>query len=237
MDLSAQTLDDLATQCTQQLHRFKLVRDRDTSSCTEILRRAAHDQHTAAIEMLIRLSIPLVRTKCPLDLRDEIEDWLQEVLLLLSAKMLSRTSPYTVRPPPPDPFAAYRTFMIVTAHHFSLQVRLARQRQLATDSLDHLRDVAGYEPAQPTSSTAQVERMLVLERLLVLIREPLDREIFRLRFVRGLDPDETVVQLVQQGFPYVVKQDVFRSVERSIRVLSTLPEVREMFESAAGNDA
>ena len=221
------TLETLCTLCEQQLQRFQLRGERDTASCDEILRRAAtHDE--AALTSLVRVSEPLVRRSYRGRHRSLIDEWTQEVLLHIVIKLRNRVSPYVVNPPPPPPFVAYRGYLKITGRNLAYDQFRAEARSHEV-SLDHLQAKAGDVVANPRSEVAELETLMRFERLLELIRKPLDREIFRVRFALGLAPDETVETLTRQGF-VLTKDEVFRSVERSIRALSALSEVRALFE-------
>ena len=221
------TLETLCTLCEQQLQRFQLRGERDTASCDEILRRAAtHDE--AALTSLVRVSEPLVRRSYRGRHRNLVDEWTQEVLLHIVIKLQNRVSPYVVNPPPPPPFVAYRVYLKITGRNLAYDQFRAEARSHEV-SLDHLQAKAGDVVANPRSEVAELETLMRFERLLELIRKPLDREIFRVRFALGLAPDETVETLTRQGF-VLTKDEVFRSVERSIRALSALSEVRALFE-------
>jgi hypothetical protein len=221
------TLDALCDACEQQLLGFRLRGARDTASCDAILcRAAAHDD--PAISALVQVSAPLLRRHCPLRQRDGIDDWAQEVLLQIVVKMRNRENPYQVRPPPPRPFVAYQAYLKITGRNLAYD-QLRAEPDRAELSLEQVRAAPSDTIADPRSDLAELERLMRFEWLLERIRKPLDREIFRIRFGLHLAPDATVDLLVQQGQD-VTKQQVFRSVERTVRYLSTLPEVRDMFE-------
>ncbi|NNJ11525.1 sigma-70 family RNA polymerase sigma factor [Chloroflexales bacterium ZM16-3] len=219
-------LDALCADCEQQLQSFRLRSTRDTASCDAILRQAAsHDE--PAISTLIQISEPLVRRNCPLRQRDGIDDWAQDVLLQIVVKMRNRESPYVVKPPPPQPFVAYRAYLKITGRNLAYD-QLRAEPDRSEVSIDPDQAASGNEIADPHSDLAELERLMRFEWLLERIRKPLDREIFRMRFGLHLAPDATVELLGQQGQD-VTKQQVFRSVERTIRYLSTLPEMRDLF--------
>lgn len=227
MSLEPTALEALCAACEQQLQRFRLRGEPDTASCDEILGRAAtHDD--PAIAALVQVSEPLVRRHCPLRRREQIDDWVQEVLLQIVLKMRNRASPYRIKPPPPRPFVAYQAYLKVTGRNLAYDRLRAESRQSEL-SIDHIQAESGDGIADPRSDIAELEKLMQFEGLLEQIRKPLDREIFRLRFGLHLSPDETVEALNAQG-QVLTKSQVFRSVERTIRYLSTLPEVRELFE-------
>ncbi len=227
MSLEPPTLESLCAACEQQLQRFRLRGERDTTSCDAILQRAsAHDD--PAITTLIQVSEPLTRRHCPLRRRDMIDDWVQDVLLQIVVKMRNRESPYVIKPAPPRPFVAYQAYLKITGRHLAYDQTRAESGSF-TVSIEQAQAESGDEIADPHSDTAELENLLRFEWLLERIGKPLDREIFRLRFGLDLSPDETVAALARQG-QMVTKSQVFRSVERSIRYLSTLPDVRDLFE-------
>ncbi len=227
MSLEPPTLDSLCAACEQQLQRFRLRGERDTTSCDAILQRAVtHDD--PAITALIQVSEPLVRRQYPLRQRDVIDDWIQDVLLQITVEMRNRESPYVINSPPPKPFVAYRAYLKITGRNLAYD-QIRAESGSFTVSIEQAQAESGDEIADPHSDIAELEKLLRFEWLLERIRKPVDREIFRLRFGLDLSPDETVEALRQQGWD-VAKSQVFRSVERSIRYLSTLPDVRDLFE-------
>lgn len=233
MSLEQIALEPLCATCQQQLQRFRLYREPDTSSCDEILRQAtAHSE--PAISCLCEVTFPLIRPRCPPVIRRVADDWAQDVLLLVMQKMRNRESPYRVNPPPPRPFVAYRSFVDVVGRRVAYNYA-ERERGMPQSSIDQIQAEGSSEPPDPRSDLAELYKRLRFERLLVLIPKPLDREIFRLRFAQDLGTDETVAALGRQGV-VTSKRDVQRSVERTIRYLSTLPEVRGLFEDDDGND-
>jgi hypothetical protein len=221
------TLESLCAACERQLLGFRLRGERDTASCDEILRQAAaHDD--PAISALIQVSEPLARRNCPLRRPALIDDWAQEVLLQIVVKMRNRASPYVIKPPPPRPFVSYQAYLKITGRNLAYDM-LRAEPDRSDLSLEQAQAASGDQIADPHSDLAELERLMRFERLLEYIRRPLDREIFRLRFDLHLSPDAAAEALGQQGLE-VTKQQVFRSVERSIRYLSTIPEVRGLFE-------
>jgi DNA-directed RNA polymerase specialized sigma24 family protein len=228
MTLEPTSLDTLCAACEQQLQRFRVRGERETTDCDQILRRAAtHDD--PAIAALVQVSEPLVRRRCPLRRREQIDDWTQDVLLQIVVKLRNRESPYVINPPPPRPFVAFQAYLRIAGRNQAYdQLRAAPGRTEL--SIDRIQAEVGDVIADPHSDIAELEKLMRFEWLLERIRKPVDREIFRMRFGLHLSPDEIVESLTRQG-QAVTKQLVFRSVERSIRYLSTLPEARDLFEA------
>jgi hypothetical protein len=191
----------------------------------ETLRRAA-DGDAEALQRLIELSLPLIRRKCPPDLRSWIDDIQQIVAYRLIRKFRSVTNPYRV-----STFAAYCSFVNRTTLNVSRNIwRYERRSQ----SLEELNATTGFDPAR-RSEADQVNARLRMERCLQLLYDPLAREVFRRRFFLQESVEETTLALRRQGMQVTTKH-VYRVAERSILHLSKLPEVREMFETAGVDD-
>lgn len=72
MTSDPRSLDVLLQECRGQIELFRRGRSRDSSACTEIVRRAAaHDE--AALATLLELSLPLMAKVCPQFARDQLE--------------------------------------------------------------------------------------------------------------------------------------------------------------------
>ncbi|MBX0331587.1 hypothetical protein K2Z83_28450, partial [Oscillochloris sp. ZM17-4] len=219
-------LESLCATCIQQLQRFQQDGVWDISSCDTILRQAAaHDEE--AIAMLIQISELLVRRYFPLRTPDLIDDWTQDVLLHITAKMRNRTNPYAIKPPPPSPFVAYQAYLKIAGRNIAYDQLRSEQSQPNVSIDEVTGDV--HEISDPHDDIGDLHRLLRFDRLLQLINEPLDREIFRLRFVLQVSVEETIEILTRKG-QVLAKSYIYRSVERTIHTLSMIPEVRELFE-------
>lgn len=221
--------------CRQQLQRYLTYgNDTDTTGCDPLIERSAqHDE--AALTCLLDLSQPLIAARCPQHLRHLLDDWAQDVLFIVAGKMRNRASPYTIKEPPPQPFVGYRAFLKVVCRRMSINYTRREQAQSGI-SLNQLQDQHGIELAHQRSELDELLKIMRLERLMALLPNALDRELFRQRFILGRSTAEAIEALAQTGVT-VAKKDVFVSVERSIRYLSKIPEVRELFEDADGNPA
>lgn len=232
MSLEQTSLDTLCTACQQQLQDFRKRGSADTASCDEILRRAAsYDE--SALDTLLQISKTLIERHCPVALRNQRDDWVQDILLHIAQKLRNRQSPYRIHPPPPQPFVAYQSFLKIVRQHITYNYSAFEQRQ--PNSLDALQTQVGDVIASVKSDIGELHKQMRFERLLALIPKPIDREIFRMRFQLHLSTDETVDALNATGYA-ITKKMVQRSVERTIRHLSTIPEVRELFEDEVGNE-
>ncbi len=223
--IGKRSLSQLRQECQAQLDQFRRTRDRDVASrsCDEILRRAVAGD-AAAFDALWDISIPLVRSHCPPELLVAIDDVQQLVAERLIRKFRSRTSPYRA-----DGFAAYRTYLNLTVKSVCLNMQ---QRDPACESLNRLHATRRLEPVEP-STIRSVERLLVLQRCMALLPDDLHREVFRRRIVLQEDVS-TIVTELQPLVPGLTTQDVYRLTERSIRLLRSMPEVREMLEIDGG---
>lgn len=225
-----QTLEELRAACEEQLRRYQKLQDPDTTACAEILRRAvAHNE--PALNVLLGITAAMMLPRCPRRLAHYGEDWSQDILTNVSIKLQNRRNPYVIKLPPPAPMAAYRAYVQMVARSVTYDYDRRAQRQQGV-SLDELHRLAGFEPADGRPATTEVHQRMRMDRLLELIAHPLDREIFRLRFVLQLKPEEIVTTLADQFFSGtpVTKERVSRSLERTIVSLSKIPEVRELFE-------
>lgn len=215
-------LAELVQDCQRQIERFRLGTSRDSSSCDEILRRAA-DQNQAALGSLIEVSLPLIAKRRPSALRHRVDDLQQIVSERLTRKFKNVESPFEA-----TSFAAYREYLNKTI--LSAAYDMGR-RERQTESLDTIGDTAVL--SRQVSEMDQVDKRMRLQRCMELLPNDRMRIVFRHRFVLEETTDETVASLRQQGLE-VTKVEVFRLVERGIVYLSKLPEVREMFEADGG---
>lgn len=224
--LRARSLDQLSQACQAQIDQFQRTRNRqgDSSSCDEILRRAAQGD-SAALETLLALSLPLIRRQCPPDLRQRMDDVQQLVAERLIRKFHNRESPYRA-----GSFAEYRTYLNCT---ITSVCRNMQERERSAESLEMLYATSGFEPAHP-DSTEEVIRHLLFARCETLLPDDRHREIFRRRIVRREDV-ATIVRDLQAVAPDMTTSDVYRIAEHCLVILKNLPEVRAMFESDGGN--
>lgn len=201
-------------QVAEHIHQEREVHPHD-----EILHRAAAGD-ADALDLLLELSLPLIRKQCPSALQNHVDDLQQIVAYRLIRKFRSPTRPYQA-----STFFAYRKFV----NQVTLNVAITMwHTEHQVQSLEELNEANGFEPAM-RSQVEQVDARLRLDRCLELLPDPLTREVFRLRFLLNASVEETMVILQQQG-QQIAKRDVYRIVERSILYLSKLPEVRDMFE-------
>ncbi|PDV98959.1 RNA polymerase sigma factor [Candidatus Viridilinea mediisalina] len=221
-DLGSLPLEMLQARCEAQLATFRRSRDQhqDSSSCEEILRRAAA-QDAYAFDYLWSLTIPLVRTYSPAACRLILDDLQQEAALRLWRRFQHATIPFQAAS-----FAAYRNYVRTTVVHVCQH--LQRERHYAS-----LAYVA--EPLDPSSFVGELLRYALYERCLALLPDALHRAVFYRRFVLGED-SATIAAALAQQFPDLTKQRVSRVVEACPKRLAAIPEIREMLESDGGDD-
>jgi hypothetical protein len=196
-----------------------------SSAHDDLLRRAAAGD-SEALGRLLEASLPLIRRTCPPNLYPWIDDIQQIVAYRLVRKFRSAARPYQV-----SNFAAYCSFV----HRTTLNVsRTIWRRERRSQSLEQLSAATGFEPSG-ASEASRVNARLRLERCLELLENGVDREIFRRRFLLHETVDETTRAFQREGWP-IARRDVYRAVERSILRLSRMPEVRDMFETAGGEE-
>ncbi|NCC31628.1 MAG: sigma-70 family RNA polymerase sigma factor [Chloroflexia bacterium] len=215
--LGSLSLDDLQSRCEAQLAAFQQSRDsrQDSRSCEEILRRAANGDEDAFARLWL-ISIPLVRKLCPIQCRDDLDDLLQEVAINLLRKFRHPTSPYQARS-----FAEYRVYVHTTVVHTCLKM----PRRAPTVDLEALR----IEPSQG-EATDVVLRYAFYDRCLELLPDELYREAFRRRFVLDEDP-ATIAEALRDRDASLTIKDIYRLIERCIKLLAKLPEIRGMLEA------
>lgn len=227
LSLQARPLEQLCQECQTQLQQFQRVRNRhvDSSSCDEILRRAAQGD-AEALDILLTISLPLIRQHCPPALRQSSDDVQQLVAERLIRKFRSSDSPYQA-----GTFAAYRVYLNKTIMSVCSNLQ---QRDRPTESLERLQASIGFEPAQPDGPVTDLYRHVLFARCEALLPDAWHREVFRRRIVRQ-DDVATIIRDLQPGMPHLTHQDVYRVAAQCILILSKLPEVRDMFESDGGN--
>lgn len=175
------SLAELQDACVKALAHYRRKHDphTDTSACLEIVRRASTGD-PLALEAFSQLVQPLVSAKCPPDLKEELSDIQQEVVLRLW-RSLQRGAHFAT-------FAKFRKFLALTTHSVVSNFRRAQQHFFGGQNIPlEVLTEAEKEAIPQISVEAQVEQLLALEALLQQLA-PLEREIFRLRFFIGLKP-------------------------------------------------
>lgn len=218
----ARSLETLYQHCYAQLAQFQLTRNPsvDSSSCDEILRRAASGD-VQAFATLWEISRPLIRQHCPPAWRYVIDDVEQEVARRLVFRFQHSKTPYQA-----GSFAAYRTYVNTTLTSVCLHMR---RHLREAETLDENRaELAGGDTYR------EVDRHLIFSRCEALLPDELHRAVFRRRIVHGEDI-AAIVAFLQPNHPEITTKKVYRIAEHCIQLLSTLPEVRDMFESDGGN--
>ena len=114
--LRNERLDNLLQDCQEQMAQYKRKQVRESPSCAEIVRRAAA-QDGAALRVLLALSDPIVRSRCPRALRGVADDVVQEVHLRLVRKFHSTQNPYQA-----TTFAAYHAYLNLTVRSVVLNL-------------------------------------------------------------------------------------------------------------------
>ncbi len=221
--LNVKPLAELQQHCESQITAFQRSRDgrQDSSSCEEILRRAAAGDGDA-FALLWAITIPFVRQNCPPQCRDSLDDLQQEVAIRLMKKFRHPIAPYRA-----GSFAEYRIYVNVTIR--SVCSNAQRSPYAAPVSLEARRDI------HATPMTQEVLRHVFYNRCEALLPDALHREAFRHRFVRMEEIADIVVAL-RVRFPDITTKHVYRIIERCMDLLKAHPEVREMLESAGGNE-
>jgi DNA-directed RNA polymerase specialized sigma24 family protein len=174
--------------------------------------------------IVIELIAPDIRTHTARVLgrgHPDIEDVQQTVNMKLFRRLRDPINPFRV-----DSFPSFLKFVQLTVRGVAIDWRRA---QAHTPS--PLPDDGWREPIQP-SEVNQVERQASRARLLELIPDERDRELFR-RFLLLDESPATVHAVMRQRYSDLTITDVYRTLERVLRQLSKLPEVREMYESNA----
>ncbi|EFO81252.1 hypothetical protein OSCT_0913 [Oscillochloris trichoides DG-6] len=224
-DLHSTSLSDLHQQCEAQLAAFRRSRNtqQDSSSCEEILRRAANrDGDDAAFSLLWHITTAFVRQTCPPQCRPFLEDIEQEVGLRLFRRLRLSPSPYQA-----GSFAGYRLYVNLTIKNVC--TNLHRSHDIKHASLE-------FHPNIPSPSmTKEVLRHMLFNRCEALLPHALHREIFRRRMVQHEEVADIVAAL-KDRYPEITRNQVYRIIEDSVRRLKSDPEVREMFESMGENE-
>ena len=218
--LTEKTLAVLIDECQQQVaHYHQQNGQGDSPSCAEIVVRAA-DGNDDALSALLEMSAPAVRRKCPAQLREDIDDVVQDVNLRLVRKFRNAESPYR-----PSSYAAFVTYLNLTIRSVTVN-RLERGR--SQFSLEQMHEESGYEPSAQSHADVVEQRML-LQKILLLLPDPLEREALRRRYTLRETPAE-IAEALQAKAPGISKKQVYRLVERGMNRLVNHPEVQEVRE-------
>ena len=199
------SLPDLHQLCQQAVDEYRRSRNNktDSSSCVEILRRAARGEKEA-IDTILLISRPLIEKKCPPTLKPHCEDIVQNVNFRLFKKFRNQENPFQV-----TTFPKYRVYLNTTTANVIYNMR---ENNPATISLDALTEMQGFEPQQPDRSQ-EIENLMLFEQLLALLDDDLEREIIRRRYGIGEKSADIAVAL---GLDL---KKVYRIAERAIRRL------------------
>ena len=199
------SLSDLHQRCQQAVDEYKRSRNSktDSSSCVEILRRAARGENEA-IGVILLISRPFIEKKCPPQLKPHCEDIVQNVNIRLIKKFRNQKNPFQV-----TTFPRYRVYLNTTIANVIYNVR---ENNPVTISLDLLTEVQGFEPEQPDRSQ-EIENLMLFQQLLDLLDDPLEREIIRRRYGIG---EKSAAIAKELG---VELKKVYRIAERAIRHL------------------
>lgn len=224
LDPAQAALTQLFAECQAQIRTYRQGKQTsDSVSCAEIVRRAAQGER-AALVLLLQISDPLVRQKCPRNLRAVADDIVQEVNIRLVRKFCSPVSPYR-----PSAFPAYHAYLNLTAISvISNWIRDAGPQPL---SLEQLYTDQGLEPvaAHSIEEQTKVEERDRLQRLLALLSDPLVREAFYRRYLLEESPDEITSNL-QPIKPGLTKKEVYRLLERAMKYLKQHPQVQQLLQ-------
>lgn len=205
------SLSDLARLCQQAVDEYKRSRNNntDSSSCVEILRRAARGENEA-IDVILLISRPFIEKKCPRELKVHCDDIIQDVNIRLLKKFRNQKNPFKV-----TTFPEYRVYLNTTTFNVIYNVR---EKNPYTESLDQLTEIQGFEPEQPDNSQ-EIENLMLLEQLLALLDDRLEREIIRRRYGIGEKSADIAVAL---GLDL---KKVYRIAERGVRHLKKKSEL------------
>lgn len=223
------TLHRLLKECQEQLRTYvQRVNNQnianqhhnsdDSTSCTEIVTHASRGNNTA-FDMLLQVITPLIRQKIGHSPQVDVDDSVQNVSLRLLRRFRNHENPYQT-----TTFAAFRTYLNLTIR--SVVINTVEREKLPNISVDQLQSDHGIEPAEPSAANA-VETTILLDDLLALLSDPLERDALRRRYIYQETPAE-IAQVLQQTDPSITKQDVYRYVERGLRRLVNHPLVQKL---------
>ena len=203
--LSQTSLSELHLLCQKAVDEYSRSRNNktDSSSCVEILRRAARGENEA-IGVILLISRPFIEKKCPPDLRAHSEDIIQNVNLRLFKKFRNQKNPFQV-----TTFPRYRVYLNAVIANVIYNIR---ENNPAIVSLDQLAEAIGVEPEQPDRSQ-EIENLMLFQQLLELLDDPLEREIIRRRYGKG-EKSANIAEALELDL-----KKVYRIADRAIRRL------------------
>ncbi len=216
------SLDVLLEECRAQVKAFKDGVNRgDSTSCAEIVRRAATGDDAALGTLLHDISRPIVEQKCRRQPHDVLEEIVQEVNLRLVRKFHNQKSPFRA-----GAFAEYHNFLNLTIHSvvYNLQTRGERFA-----SLEALYDNYGIEPVA-LEPIAEIEQRTILNELLEVLLTPLEREALYRRYIIGETPGQ-IAEALRLIEPDMTQKKVQRLVERTLRKLRNNPLVQHLMQA------
>jgi DNA-directed RNA polymerase specialized sigma24 family protein len=213
---------ELKQHAAEQLQQFRAIGSSNTVYADELIYRASIYDEEALTELL-ELLVPIIRRHIPSRLHDTTEDIIQEVLIEILRRFRSQEAPYIVRATPSTPLASLIRYISIITRNVT--INFFSREEVNYDLGNKIAEIGGT-----VNSTDSIDDELKMKRILELIPRKRDKDIFVCRFVQGMTTDQVVDDLRKKG-ETVGNSEIYRSIERTIRFLATLPEVRDMFEA------
>ena len=208
MSLQQISIKNLLCTCISQVENFQNTYDTtgDSSSCDEIVRRAAAGNLEAVAALLYDITKPLIEKRCPPDLKNQRDDLVQDVLMRMLYRLRHPDLPFVAQG-----FPAYRHYLNLT---ISKSISLLRP---SNDS-SSLEDLIEQEMEATVEQDSMIELQETVNGILSRITNPVGREIIRRQYVDNESYDEILVAL-QLIDPTMNKKKIYKLAENSLKQL------------------
>lgn len=210
-------------ECRSQIQRYLKGNQSELSlSCVAILKQATQ-ANPEALAFLVELVTDIAQRKLRSLGVSENEELLLEVCDRILDKFITKEKLFQV-----TTFAAFVQYVNVVATNATR----ARKNQRNLESLEYIREHFGIEFASDFKMESVEQRILVNE-ILSLLSDELEREAIRRRFMLGETPEEVAISLQKlqgSGTSEITKEQVYRLVEHGIRRLRKLPQFQRLVQ-------
>ncbi len=226
VSLPAQSAAQLNILCQQEIDKYIRSQTGCSEHCLEIVRRAAQGDADALTILLYEITYPIIAKTYRKEYKSAeaftLDDLQQAVCLRLINKFRSDRSPYRA-----TTFAKYYSYVNTTTVHVAINwlTRGAHPNEI-TLSTGILRLPGGY---QPEHEVQKKERQRLSLQLLDLVREPLTREVLRLRVGYG-ENVANILQTLRPRYPDLTPQKVHRLIDKGKRQIKNHPDCSRIYE-------
>ncbi len=224
--LPDQSIAQLNILCQQEIDDYIRCQKGNSEHCLEIVRRATQGDSDALSILLNEITRIMVAKKYRKKYKSaepfSLDDLQQAVSERLIKKFRSDISPYKT-----TTFAGYHAYVNITADNIASNwLTRGAHKYETTLSTGILRLPGGNRPEHEVQKR---ERQRALLQLLNLAREPLIREVLRLR-IGYAESIDNVLQTLQPRHPDLTSEKLYRLVEKGKRQIRSHPDYSRIYD-------